>query len=176
MHVVEFLVFLSGAPYVEVVETTLPKARVSLQGFVAPKTHLRDGGISLASAKGTRDTLLQHLHDGAWRADIRLTDQQVDVCGHDHVSQQGKVVVVASFAEDFEEEVAPPSGREERETPITAASDEMQVIPAVAAFQPILHEYPSAAGIMLCQVNLEKTNSRECIPGERTRNPPTHVV
>jgi hypothetical protein len=137
VHVVQFFVLLPKAPYVEIVKAALPEARMPQQRFVIPESELRGGKISPSVPQEPGNALLQHLHHSARGADIWFADQQVDVFGHDHVSEEREIVAVADLAQDFEEDVATAFGSEERQTTVTTARDEVQVSQAIAPFKPV---------------------------------------
>lgn len=114
--------------------------------------------MSASIPKEPGNALLQRLHHCARRADVRFADQQMEVFGHDHVSEERKVVAVADLTQDFEEDVAAVFGSEERQTMVTTAGDEVQVTQAIAPFKAAFHWMFRSGVIMLRWSDIEKRN------------------
>lgn len=114
--------------------------------------------MSASIPKEPGNALLQHQHHGAGRGAVRFANEQMDVLGHDHVSEERKAVAVADLTQDFEEDVAAAFGSEERQTMVTTAGDEVQVTQAIAPFKAVFHWMFRSGVIMLRWSDIEKRN------------------
>lgn len=129
----------------------MPKAGVAFRTAIFPKFHL-PGGDASPPPQNSRNPLLENLHHDGRITGIRFADLQVKVLGHHDVPEQGKIVAIANFTQNFQELIACPLCAQERQPPVATASDEMQMAQSVAAFQAVLHQlYPRA----LCNTRKE---------------------
>ena len=93
MHVAEFLDALALTPDIEVVEATLPYVR-----FVGPELAL-GGPAAFAAQNAAGETLLDDLHHRGRRAAFGFADQQMNVLGHDDISNDHELVALADLPE-----------------------------------------------------------------------------
>ncbi len=123
---------------VEIVEASLPKAsRLALFNF-APELQLVRIPSSWFLSQGSRHALLQDLHHGARRADLRLRNQKMNVLRHHHISDQQELVPCPGLVENFEEGISLSPRIQQTPPPVATASNEMQVALPIAAFERIL--------------------------------------
>src|SRR4051812_25091079 len=114
MHIPKLLRDFSIRVHVEVVIASLPEALA--RGL--PELILR---ARLAFAQQAHsDALLQNLHHHGNSIPPWFADQEMNVLGHDHESDDFKVVTLAYRFEDSEKHIAPTRGVQKRFTPITA--------------------------------------------------------
>ena len=92
-----------------------------------------------ASAQPPRNALFQDLQDGRRRSFGWLADQQMNVLGHDHVSDQRKVKPAPHLAKDLYECVSRTDRAEQRQAAVATACDEVQVFLPVVAPQSFGH-------------------------------------
>ncbi|HEY1801500.1 MAG TPA: hypothetical protein VGG46_11255 [Terriglobales bacterium] len=63
----------------------------------------------------TRETLFEDLHDRGGIAALRLTDEKVEVFGHDDVAHDDEMILATDLFEDFQKQIGrrevPNSGR-----------------------------------------------------------------
>jgi len=64
----------------------------------------------------------------------------MEVFGHHHYSDKRELIPHSNFAKDFNKEIAGANRPQEGKTPVTTASDEVEVALAVAALEPRWHE------------------------------------
>jgi len=106
MHVVEFLDELRLTPHVEIVEARLPEMGQGIVGVPERKSELLGGGFfAWFGAQSPRHALFQDLHDAGRSALGRLADEQVNVVGHDDVTDDRQLVAVAHLAENFHKQI-----------------------------------------------------------------------
>ncbi len=72
-----------------------------------------------------------------------LGDEQVDVFGHHHVTDELESVSCSDLTENLNKGVASAHCSQERETPVATEGDEVQVAEAVDAFETLRHESES---------------------------------
>ena len=70
---------------------------------------------------------------------MRLADQQMNVLGHDHVAEDGELILLSHLLQNSEKQVAPPRTAEQRLALATTAGDEMQVAISIVACQVPRH-------------------------------------
>jgi hypothetical protein len=133
MNVVQFFFLLFYASNVEVIKPGLPELRVTIGRWLFPQFYLRIRCFSFLPAQRPRDALFQGLHHVGRSSHIRLADQQVDVLGHHHKSEQREIVPATDRGEDLEKAVPGTSGSQQRQSPVAAERDEVQVARAVPA-------------------------------------------
>jgi hypothetical protein len=145
MHIAKFLHSLALGPHHEVVKATLPDMgllRVSL-----PQTRLcRTVFLTLGPQKLSRKTLLEDLQNYRRVGALGFSDEQVDVFGHDDVSNHHEVVTAANLFEGLEEQISSGLCVEERTSLVTAESDEMQISGAVVSSETVGHSVMVGAG------------------------------
>ena len=135
VHVAEFFCLLAFRPDVEVVETALPEM-VILHGRKIPKAAL----CGLAGHVGAADnpsskTLFQDLHHDGWISLVRFADQEMEVLGHDYISQNHETIALTHLLEDRQEEIAATCTGQVLSPVITTAGDEVQVPGTGIAFE-----------------------------------------
>jgi hypothetical protein len=140
VHVVQFLGSLLAAPDVEVVEASLPETAVRDGRAFVPKMELLSGSSCANSApQPARDALLQYLYDDGRISFGRFAQQQMDVLGHDDVTNHCELVVSSDFREDDQEDVSRACRFQEWQSSVTAEGDEMKVPGSVAALEVFRH-------------------------------------
>ena len=65
---------------------------------------------------------------------LRLTDQQMKVFGHDHISHDHKLIALPCLLEYLEKQIAPPRRAQQAPPTITTASDEMEISGGIVTF------------------------------------------
>jgi hypothetical protein len=140
VHVVKFLDELALTPDIEIVEARLPELGQKIVGLSKWESELL-GGYFFAwlAAKLSRYALLQDLHDGGRSAGGRLTDEQVNVIGHDNVTRESEAVAVAHLAQNLHKQISGVGRGKQRQPSVATASDEVQVAQSVAAVQSLRH-------------------------------------
>src|SRR5713101_5352211 len=103
-----------------------------------PQLHRRPAPPALAP-QPPRNALFQDLQDGRRRSFGWLADQQMNVLGHDHVSDQREVKTAPHLAKDLYERVSRTNRAEQRQAAVATACDEMQVLLPVVAPQSFGH-------------------------------------
>jgi hypothetical protein len=130
MHITQFLDTFVLAPDVEIVESFLPDMlrdggeETGLRG-VAPPSRLCQNAARKAEFEG--------LHDSRRILLLRFADQQVNVFGHDHVAGNDEAIAPAYLLQHSQKEVTAARGAEHWLSPVTTASDEMQVSGTIIA-------------------------------------------
>ena len=79
--------------------------------------------------------LFQHLHHRSRIAGFRFTDQKVEVLRHDHIAMDTEPVLLPRVFEYFQECLLDAVVIQQRDAPVTAARDEVQVMCTVTALQ-----------------------------------------
>jgi hypothetical protein len=92
--------------------------------------------------------LLENLHDGERVPDFWIVHEQVNVFGHDRVSDD-RAIAPAHLFENRKQAVAAASVAEEREPVIAGTSDKVQMMRAVGAMQPAGHGKSYAIGCIV---------------------------
>ncbi len=69
-------------------------------------------------------------------AAFRLTDQQVHVLGHDHVSDNREVISPTHLFQHVQEQIAVASAPQQRQALVATGGDEVLVSRAVVTMQP----------------------------------------
>ena len=91
VHVVQLLVSFLAAPNIEIVEAPLPETAITKKGRVFPQAHLPRRS-AFAPPHGAGNALLEYLHNCCGSANPRFGDQEMNMLGHDDVSEQREVV------------------------------------------------------------------------------------
>ena len=141
VHVSELLDLLLAAPDVEIIEPALPELWQTAVGSREQERSLRCRRTVVGLAPQLpRDTLLEHFENGRRSAASRLGNEQVDVLGHDHVTDQLEPKLFADLAENLDECI--PSARrvEKRKSPVTTEGDEVQMAEPVDALEAFRHD------------------------------------
>ena len=120
MNVVQLLDSLAFGKDVEVVEAQLPETRAGV----------RDGA---------RCSLLEDLHGERGISDVGFADQQVDVFGHDDVSEDDELVFLADFFENAQDESASGRFGKKWNASITTEGKEVEMTFSVVTFQVNAH-------------------------------------
>ena len=79
-----------------------------------------------------------------------LSDEQMDVLRHDHVSNYNETTASSNLLEDFKKQVPAARGAQQRTPMITTKGDEVQVSGAIAAMQTPGHDGMLLAGRVAC--------------------------
>jgi hypothetical protein len=143
VHVIQFLNSLLRAPYVEIVEASLPETARHCSSLVSPQRQLIRIPPPAFSSQRTRHALLQSLHHRRWIPHLRLADQQMNVFRHHHVAHQRELVTGPHLIENPQENVPLLRTTQQRAAPITTTRDEMQMALAITALQSILQSHHS---------------------------------
>ena len=88
---------------------------------------------------GSRNALFQHLHQRAGVPHIRFANKQMNMLVHHHVADQREIIVRPNFSENLEKEMPRAFGTQQSRTPITTASNEVQLTESIAASQALFH-------------------------------------
>lgn len=128
MHVTELLDTFVLGPNIEIIKPFLPDVLRGALGHV-------DWIASLCLDQNTsRKSKLKRLHHGRRILLLRFADQQVNVFGHDDVTNDHELVAFAHALQHRQEQVATARRGEKGLSSITTAGDEVQVSGAVVAF------------------------------------------
>ena len=138
MHVAQLLFDLGLAPDHEVVKPPLPNV-LRWESRVPERALELDAWATRRSQQGVGKALLENLHDGGGIAAFGLAQQQVDVFGHDDVSEDDEAVAAADLFEKVEEEVAAAFASQQGSTLIATAGDEVEITGTVVAAQSSGH-------------------------------------
>jgi hypothetical protein len=137
MHVFQLLNFFALAPKIEIVEAPLPELAEE------PCFRVPASGESelygLHDCRGICCPLLAQRTREKWGT-RRFGDQQVNVLGHDDLSDDGETIALAHEFEDREQQVAGRAFGEKRRTAITAPGDEVQAPVAIVSLETPWHE------------------------------------
>src|SRR5216684_2014166 len=142
MHVAQFLEAFVFGPHVEVVEAFLPDV---LRGVVEQAGLGWVASSPRLSQYAARKAKFERLHYCRRSLYLRFADQEVNVLGHDHVTDDHELIARAHLLQHSEQQVATVRRAEQRLLPITTTSDEMQVSSGVEAFQFPGHDRRVAA-------------------------------
>jgi hypothetical protein len=138
MHVVKFFDSLLQTPHVEIIETPLPKTRQRIATACKGQIQLRRGSALLAT-QAARDALLQNLNHRGRCSSHRLADEQVNVLGHDNISDQRKSVAVAHLTKNLDKNILGANRTQKRQTSIAGEGNEMQMAAPVVANEFVGH-------------------------------------
>ena len=72
----------------------------------------------------------------------RLADQQMQMLGHYHITDQTKSCCIAYSSQFFHQEVSRPRRFQQRQSPVTTESNKVQIAFAVIAFKTRRHRQP----------------------------------
>jgi hypothetical protein len=86
-----------------------------------------------------REALLDDLQDGGGVAHLGFADQEMEVLGHDHVSQDDEAILLASFFQDAQEEIATVGRAQPRPALVATTGDEVEVAGTVVSFEAAGH-------------------------------------
>ena len=84
--------------------------------------------------------MLQRLEGDGQVALTWLAHQQVHMLGHDDVSEDDQLILLAHLLQRAQEEVAPPGVAQKGPAAVTTEGDEMEVTGAVVSLQVARHE------------------------------------
>ncbi len=90
-------------------------------------------------AQGARDFLLEHLQGFRRISPLRLAEEQVDVFGHDHITDQQEAVSPADLVKDLHEAVAGARRAEVGAPAIATKSHEVEIASSVKPPKRITH-------------------------------------
>src|SRR5207237_9657448 len=100
-----------------------------------PKTELRGfPGHAGPTENPLGKTLFQHLHHDGWISLVRCAEQEMEVLGHDYISQNYETIALTHLLEDRQEEIAATCTGQVLPSLITTAGDEVQVSGSGIAF------------------------------------------
>ena len=142
MDVVELLYVLPLCCDVEIMTPRLPECA---RQIISKQCQLVFR-LALFVASPERDPLFQNLHNNRWVLDLRFTNQQMNVFGHDNVTCHHELIFLSGFFQDFQEKVTSRRGVQKGQSPIAGAGNEMPVALAVDAYQSFRHRlilYPT---------------------------------
>jgi hypothetical protein len=130
VHVIQFFLHLSAAVHVEVIKSRLPEC-LGVQVVAKRKPSIL--------SHFPRNTLLQKLQHRGHCPSLRFTDQQVDVIGHHHISHQVKNAFSPHSRQLFQETIPRVLAAQERQSPVAAEGQKMQIAFAVVTLQTCRH-------------------------------------
>ena len=139
MHVLEFLANFLFTPHIEVIKSGLPEARQIPVACCKCAARLPCRRATSASPEIPRDALLQHFQDNGGCALGGFADEQMNVVGHDHISDQQEFVAFTNFPQGLDEDVARSRRVEQRQPPITTEREEMKMAPSIVSLQTFRH-------------------------------------
>ena len=84
-------------------------------------------------------SLLDDFHDDGRIAHIRFGDQEVKVLGHDDIADHHKSIFLPCTLQNAQEEIAARVGPQLGPPLVAATGYEMEIVPAVPAFQTFRH-------------------------------------
>ena len=123
MYVPQLLDKLPLAPNIEIIISWLPKWLFAL----------RDAQLS-------RDDLLQHLQGQRKGPPLRFTNEETDILGHDHITDNIESIPSSHSFEGNDKLVASPFGSEQNMAMIAAERNEMQFASLLITLQSPGHE------------------------------------
>lgn len=139
VHIMELLDSLLQAPHIKVIEPSLPEARQ--RGVALLKIQRQLPSIRLAlSAQAARDALLQHLNHSRRRSSGRLTDEQVDMLGHNHVTHQREAETFPYLVQDLDEDGSGAGRAQQWQATITRERNEVQMAVPIVTDELSSHE------------------------------------
>ena len=95
--------------------------------------------MSGLTVKQLGKSLLDDFHYDRRIAHIRLGDQEVKVLGHDDVADHHKSIFLPCTLQNAQEEIAARAGSQLRPPLVAATGYEVEIVPAVPAFQTFRH-------------------------------------
>jgi hypothetical protein len=141
VHVLEFINEFRLTPDVKIVKARLPELWQEIVRILEGESELLGRCLfPRLAAQSPRNALLQDLHDGGRRALSRLANEQVNVIGHHDIAREGKPVTVTNLAQNLHEHILGARRGKQRQSPVTAARNEVQVAQSVATPQAFRHD------------------------------------
>jgi hypothetical protein len=135
MHVIQLFDPLLRRPYIEIVKSPLPKVFGAFIYRAFPKPKLIRVSTPPFPANRPCHPLLEHLHHRPGRADPRLGNQNVNVFGHDDVTDQRELIFLPHAAQNLEQQLALASIPQKGKSSIAATGDEMQMPLVITPFE-----------------------------------------
>lgn len=127
-------------PHIEIVKASLPKLRKGVLSIVEAQFELAcRRALPSFLPQASRDPLFQNLQNGRGRPLGRLTDQQMNVLGHDDVSDEREIKTFSHLPQDSDKGVSRARGTEQWPAPVTTAGDEVKVFVPVVALEAFGH-------------------------------------
>ncbi len=149
VHVVQLLHLLLFCEHDEIVKSRLPDVAMVESCLPEPiLTHV--GCRSQFAQEAASEALFDGLHDFGWIAPLRFAEQQVDVLGHDHVTNYHEMVSPAYALQDMKQQVAILCSCEQRQSLITTGGNEMEISRTVVAMELVGHEAQLAQDVKSC--------------------------
>ncbi len=139
VHVFQLLHLLLVTPHIEIVKPPLPELRQRILSSKL-KLELANNFLPPPPPHLPRHSLLQHLQHRRRRPFRRLAHQQMNVFRHHHESDQSKSVSIAKLTQYLHKQVARSLRSQQRQPPVTTASDEMQIVLAVIPLEFSMHK------------------------------------
>jgi len=139
MHVLQLLFQFFLAPYIEIVESPLPKM-FFFPGILEWKRQLSIDHSPSLLQQGPRNLLFQHLQNLRWIFLGWFAEQQMYMFGHHHIPDQPELMSAANFIQDFHKSLSRPSRSEQRLPPVTTEGDEMKIALPVVPLEGIAHQ------------------------------------
>ena len=122
----------------EVLEASLPEV-AAFERAAPQRKLLRMVSVAQARKQAPGESLLDSLHDDGGIAALGLGEQQVDVLGHDDVSDYSKTVAPPHLLQHVQEQVAIMGAAEQWQALVPAGGDEVRVSRPVIAMEPVGH-------------------------------------
>jgi hypothetical protein len=138
VHVVKFFDSLLQTPYIEIVETALPKARQRIVATCKDQIQLSAKPPFFAT-QAARDPLFENLNYSRRCSFSRFADEQMDMLRHDDVTDEGEAVTIADFAKHMDENIPCSNRTQKRPAPIASERNEMQMAAPVVANEFVSH-------------------------------------
>jgi len=81
------------------------------------------------------EALLEYLHHNRRSRHLRFADQHMKVLRHEHEAEHDKAMASPDFFQEFEQQIAVVRGAQQRTSPVTTASDKVQIVGAVITLE-----------------------------------------
>src|SRR5712671_7149830 len=127
MHIVQFLLQFLLAPHIEVIEAALPESWSVRWRWSKAQSELRCRRFSRALSQSPGASLLEHLQDFRGITPPGFTKEQMNMLGHDHITDEAEVVPRADLVQNFHKMVTSPRRAEQRTPPIATEGNEMKI-------------------------------------------------
>src|SRR6266403_4772939 len=140
MHVVQFLLQFLLAPHIEVIEAALPESRSVRLSWSKEQSELRCRRFSRALSQSPGDSLLEHLQNFRGTTPLGFTKEQMNMLGHDYITDELEVMPRADLVQNFHKLVTSPRRAEQRTATIATEGNEMKIAAPIEALQTVAHK------------------------------------
>src|SRR5258705_9228602 len=140
MHIVQFLLQFLLAPHIEVIEAALPESRRVRLRWSKAQSELRCRRFSTALSQNPGDSLLEHLQNFRGTTPLGFTKEQMNMLGHDYITDELEVMPRADLVQNFHKLVTSPRRAEQRTTTIATEGNEMKIAAPIETLQTVAHK------------------------------------